>query len=174
LARFIESDDVAVRVAHAFFAIQVHVSTGVGRIDFGWCAVGESAQQAAMAALNTIDLSEAAQLAGQKAVSDYLTVKATPASVRTPAQADLMNTTLNPKLGFNLDAWDGYVAAHEALHLTSHQLQKRLVVLAGDSHNAWHSDLTLMGLAKPALAGTKVGEESQHHRSVPLASKTTW
>ena len=33
------------------------------------------------------------------------------------------------------------------------------MVLAGDTHNAWHSDLTLMGLANPALAGVKVGEE---------------
>ncbi len=112
-----------------------------------------------LAALNTSDLSEAAQLAGQKAVSDYLTAKATPASARTLAQAGLMNTTLNPKLGYNLDAWDGYVAARETLLMTAYQLQKRLVVLAGDTHNAWHSDLTLMGLANPALAGTKVGEE---------------
>jgi alkaline phosphatase D len=112
-----------------------------------------------LTALNTSDLSEAAQLAGQKAVSDYLTAKATPAGSRTTEQADLMNTTLNPKLGFNLDAWDGYVAARETLLMTAYQLQKRLVVLAGDTHNAWHSDLTLMGLANPALAGTKVGEE---------------
>jgi alkaline phosphatase D len=112
-----------------------------------------------LAALNTSDLSPAAQAAGQKAVTDYLTAKATPASARTPAQAALMDTTLNPKLGYNLDAWDGYVAARETLLMTAYQLQKRLVVLAGDTHNAWHSDLTLMGLANPALAGTKVGEE---------------
>ena len=40
LARFIESDDVAVRVAHAFFAIQVHVGSGVGRVHLGGGAVG--------------------------------------------------------------------------------------------------------------------------------------
>jgi alkaline phosphatase D len=112
-----------------------------------------------LTALNTSDLSPAAQAAGQKAVSDYLTAKATPAASRTPAQVGLMNTTLNPKLGYNLDAWDGYVAARETLLMTAYQLQKRLVVLAGDTHNAWHSDLTLLGLANPALAGTKVGEE---------------
>ena len=112
-----------------------------------------------LSALNTSDLSEAAQLAGQKTVNDYLIAKATPASARTPAQADLMNTTLNPKLGYNLDAWDGYVVARETLLMTAYQLQKRLVVLAGDTHNAWHSDLTLMGLVVPSLANTKVGEE---------------
>ena len=112
-----------------------------------------------LAALNSSDLSQSAQLAGQQAVTDYLTAKATPAGSRTPVQADLMNTTLNPKLGYNLDAWDGYVAARETLLMTAYQLQKRLVVLAGDTHNAWHSDLTLMGLADARLAGTKVGEE---------------
>ncbi|PUE47955.1 hypothetical protein B9Z47_08865 [Limnohabitans sp. 2KL-1] len=112
-----------------------------------------------LAALNTSDLSEAAQLAGQKAVTDYLTAKATPVAARTATQIALMDTTLNPKLGYNLDAWDGYVAARETLLMTAYQLQKRLVVLAGDTHNAWHSDLTLMGLADARLAGTKVGEE---------------
>lgn len=131
-----------------------------------WQVLGQQVLMARMefpvsvlAALNTSDLSEAAQLAGQKAVNDYLTAKATPASARTPVQADLMNTTLNPKLGYNLDAWDGYIVARETLLLTALQLQKRLVVLAGDTHNAWHSNLTLMGLTNPSLAGTKVGEE---------------
>jgi alkaline phosphatase D len=95
-----------------------------------------------LTALNTTVSSEAAQLAGQKAVADYLTAKATPVGSRSPEQAGLMNTTLNPKLGYNLDAWDGYVAARETLLMTAYQLQKRLVVLAGDTHNAWHSDLS--------------------------------
>jgi alkaline phosphatase D len=62
-------------------------------------------------------------------------------------------------LGYNLDAWDGYIVAREKLLLTALQLNKRLVVLAGDTHNAWHSDLTLKGLTNLAPAGTKVGEE---------------
>ena len=68
-------------------------------------------------------------------------------------------SALNPLLGYNLDAWDGYLAARETLLGTALQLGKKLVCLAGDTHNAWHSDLTLMGLANPALAGVKVGEE---------------
>ena len=92
-------------------------------------------------------------------MTDYLTAKGTPAASRTPEQAALMNTALNPKLGYNLDAWDGYIVARETLLGTAAQLNKRLVVLAGDTHNAWHSDVTLMGLANPALAGVKVGEE---------------
>jgi alkaline phosphatase D len=112
-----------------------------------------------LAALNPSDLSLQAQAAGQKAISDYLTAKATPAANRSATQQSLMDTSLNPKLGYNLDAWDGYIVARETLLLTALQLKKRLVVLAGDTHNAWHNHLTLMGLTNPALAGTKVGEE---------------
>ena len=38
-------------------------------------------------------------------------------------------------------------------------MKKKLVVLAGDTHNAWHSDLTLAGFLDPAQANVKVGEE---------------
>lgn len=110
-------------------------------------------------ALNSNDTSPAALLDGQKAVSDYLTAKATPAAMRTAEQAALTNTQINPKIGYNLDAWDGYLAAREVLLNIALQLKKRLVVLAGDTHNAWHSDLTLMGLNNPSQAGIKVGEE---------------
>jgi len=64
----------------------------------------------------------------------------------------LLNTTLNPLLGYNLDAWDGYPVEREVLLTSVKQLGKRLVVLAGDTHNAWSSQLTLMD-------GTVVGQE---------------
>ncbi|MBK6472057.1 MAG: alkaline phosphatase D family protein [Betaproteobacteria bacterium] len=112
-----------------------------------------------LSALNNTDTSPAAVAAGTAAVTAYLTAKATPAAQRTPAQAALMNPALNPLLGYNLDAWDGYLAARETLLGTALQLRKKLVTLAGDTHNAWHSSLTLKGLANPALAGVKVGQE---------------
>lgn len=112
-----------------------------------------------LSALNTTDTSPAAQAAGAAAVTAYLTAKATPPAQRTPAQAALMNPAQNPLLGYNLDAWDGYLAARETVLGTALQLRKKLVTLAGDTHNAWHSSLTLKGLANPALAGVKVGEE---------------
>jgi alkaline phosphatase D len=112
-----------------------------------------------LAALNSSDTSPAAQAAGAAAVNAYLTAKATPAAQRTAEQVALMNPQLNPKLGYNLDAWDGYVVARETVLGTALALGKRLVTLAGDTHNAWHSDLTLMGLSNPALANLKVGEE---------------
>ncbi len=112
-----------------------------------------------LAALNSTDTSPEAVAAGTAAITAYLTAKATPPALRTPAQAALMNPALNPLLGYNLDAWDGYLAARETVLATVRQLGHKLVVLAGDTHNAWHSALTLKGLADPALAGVKVGEE---------------
>jgi alkaline phosphatase D len=46
-----------------------------------------------------------------------------------------------PKVPYNLDAWDGYAAARETVLTMARTLNKNLVVLAGDTHNAWASDL---------------------------------
>jgi len=102
-------------------------------------------------ALNPSDTSAQAQVAGQKAIADYLAAKAKQAQSYplTAVESALLS---QPKLGYNLDAWDGYPAAREIVLATAAQLKKRLIVLAGDTHNAWHSDLTLM-------SGQKVGEE---------------
>lgn len=108
--------------------------------------------------LNPENTSPEAIAAGQQAVTAYVSAKLTPEEFRDPTQQALMNETLNPKLGYNLDAWDGYLAARESVLGTAYSLGKRLVTLAGDTHNAWHSDLTLK-LGVPGLAGpgTKVG-----------------
>jgi alkaline phosphatase D len=115
-------------------------------------------------ALNPANTSPEAQAAGAVAINDYLTAKGIakyiaanniPVAALPPAQQallGLLDTRFNPKVGYNLDAWDGYPAARETILATAAALQKRLVVLAGDTHNAWHNDLTL-------LNGTKVGEE---------------
>ncbi|RMX08409.1 alkaline phosphatase [Corticibacter populi] len=105
--------------------------------------------------LNADSLTPDAQQAALQAIEAYLTAKATAAQapqLLTEQQQALLDTSLNPLLGYNLDAWDGYPVARETLLQTARQLGKQLVVLAGDTHNAWHSDLTL-------LDGTKVGEE---------------
>ncbi len=131
-----------------------------------WQVLGQQVLMARMefpasilAAFNSTDSSPAAQAAGQQAITDYLAARATPAGLRSPAQIALLDPALNPELGYNLDAWDGYIAARETVLGMAAQLNKRLVVLSGDSHNAWHTDLTLMGLTNPAVAGVKVGEE---------------
>lgn len=90
------------------------------------------------------------------AITDYLTAKATRAAAGTgaltPAQAALLNPALNPTLPYNLDAWDGYPAQRDAILSTVKSLNKNLVVLSGDSHNGWFTQLT-------TLAGVKVGVE---------------
>ncbi|WAU77337.1 alkaline phosphatase D family protein [Acinetobacter sp. TR3] len=42
---------------------------------------------------------------------------------------------------YNLDAWDGYFVEREIVYGTLAQLKKKVVVLAGDTHNAWSSNL---------------------------------
>jgi len=44
-------------------------------------------------------------------------------------------------LPYSLDAWDGYFYEREILFGTVKALNKNLVVLAGDTHNAWANDL---------------------------------
>jgi alkaline phosphatase D len=46
-----------------------------------------------------------------------------------------------PSIPYNLDAWDGYAAARETVLATARTLDKNLVVLAGDTHNAWGNNL---------------------------------
>jgi alkaline phosphatase D len=59
---------------------------------------------------------------------------------------------VNPRLPYNLDSWDGYPSNREAVLQTVKAQGKKLVVLSGDSHNAWFSNLT-------TLAGEKIGVE---------------
>ncbi|WP_300650834.1 alkaline phosphatase D family protein, partial [Hydrogenophaga sp.] len=124
-----------------------------------WQVLGQQVLMARMAfpvsilqALDPSNTDPVAQANGLAAITDYLTAKNTPAGLRTLTQVALLDPAINPQLGYNLDAWDGYPVAREVLLGTAATLGKRLVTLAGDTHNAWHSDLTLMG-------GAKVGEE---------------
>jgi alkaline phosphatase D len=48
-------------------------------------------------------------------------------------------------LPFNLDRWDGFPAARERLLRSALDADANLVVLSGDSHNAWGFDLALGG-----------------------------
>ncbi|WP_367110453.1 alkaline phosphatase [uncultured Psychrobacter sp.] len=47
-----------------------------------------------------------------------------------------------PAIPYNTDAWDGYGAARELVLTAAKSLNKNLVVLAGDTHNAWANNLT--------------------------------
>lgn len=113
------------------------------------------------------------QAAVGKAISDFLTAKATrfgvtaaalaagatPAAAAaagagalTPAQTALLDPKTNPRIPYNLDAWDGYTTNREAIYTAAKSQGKRLVTLSGDSHNGWFTTLT-------NAAGEKVGVE---------------
>lgn len=49
---------------------------------------------------------------------------------------------LDSAIPYNLDAWDGYEYERDMLLSYAAQLDSRLVVLAGDTHNAWGTQLT--------------------------------
>jgi alkaline phosphatase D len=59
---------------------------------------------------------------------------------------------INTKAPYSLDAWDGYQYEREVVLATAAQLNKNLVVLAGDTHNAWGNNLKDAG-------GQQVGVE---------------
>ncbi|EIZ80060.1 alkaline phosphatase, putative [Novosphingobium sp. Rr 2-17] len=50
-------------------------------------------------------------------------------------------------LPFNMDAWDGYPAARNRLLRAAQEADCNLIVLSGDSHNAWGNDLSVDGAA---------------------------
>ncbi|MFC0589938.1 alkaline phosphatase D family protein [Novosphingobium aquiterrae] len=70
-----------------------------------------------------------------------------------------LNTTVTAAhegLPFNMDAWDGYPAARDRLYKASLEAGANLVVLSGDSHNAWAFDLDRKG----ARVGVEMGGHS--------------
>ena len=107
------------------------------------------AQQSALA-----NPTAASQAAVQAAIGDFLGAKISRAAglALTPTQTALLSTTTNPRLPYNLDAWDGYPLQRESILQSIKALDKRLVTLSGDSHNGWFADLT-------TLAGETVGVE---------------
>lgn len=59
----------------------------------------------------------------------------------TPAQIAQFRALSAMGLPLNLDAWDGYPAAREALFASIKEHGTNAVMLAGDTHNAWAFDL---------------------------------
>ena len=69
---------------------------------------------------------------------------------RTPEEQALLDTAIP----YNLDAWDGYSAERDEILAFAQQLDSKLVVLAGDTHNAWTSQLKT---ADGKIAGVEFG-----------------
>ncbi|WP_233900971.1 alkaline phosphatase D family protein [Tenacibaculum piscium] len=85
----------------------------------------------------------------QKAITELVIIK-TRFLKKDPSLTPQEIARIKTVLPYNLDAWDGYFMEREAL-LASFK-NKKVVVLAGDTHNAWQSDLTNAN-------GDKVGVE---------------
>ena len=64
-----------------------------------------------------------------------------PATLTPQEQAMVQQLLQAPSIPYNLDAWDGYAVAREQVYTIAKNLQKNLVVLAGDTHNAWANNL---------------------------------
>lgn len=56
----------------------------------------------------------------------------------TPEVIDLLQL---PSIPYNLDAWDGYAYEREVILGTAKSKNHNLVVIAGDTHNAWANEL---------------------------------
>ncbi|MDB5742952.1 MAG: putative alkaline phosphatase [Polaromonas sp.] len=82
-------------------------------------------------------------------LGEFLLAQSTPEALRSNRQRELLNQRRVP---YNLDAWDGYPAARESVLSLARSQSKNLVSLAGDTHNAWASNLI-------DAAGQRVGVE---------------
>jgi alkaline phosphatase D len=109
-----------------------------------WQVLG---QQVLMARME-IPLSVASAITPES-LSRYMLALSTPEALRTDEQRALVNQRRVP---YNLDAWDGYPAAREAVLAAARDRGKNLISLAGDTHNAWGANLT-------DASGRRVGVE---------------
>ncbi|MCD8524003.1 MAG: alkaline phosphatase D family protein [Saccharospirillaceae bacterium] len=84
---------------------------------------------------------EATISAGGDASAAQAQVAALLVELATLKATDPTNPRLAATAPYNLDAWDGYFPAREEILRRAQYFNKNLVVLAGDTHNAWASDL---------------------------------
>ncbi len=80
----------------------------------------------------------------------------TPFASLSPAEQALFAEA--GKIPYNLDSWDGYGVERETILQTAQALGKRLISLAGDTHNAWAGVLDTMS-AGSQPAGSVAGVE---------------
>jgi alkaline phosphatase D len=101
-------------------------------------------------------------LAQQVPVGSLLMPPEAPAWLGPDSSRGIRNFVLNgvdaARVGmpFGLDTWDGFPAARRRLLQAALEAEANLVVLSGDSHNAWAFDLDLDGHA----AGVELGGHS--------------
>ena len=71
-----------------------------------------------------------------------------------------MITASQAGIPFNMDSWDGYPAARKRLLETAKNADANLVVLSGDSHNAWACELDGAGVEFAGHSVTSPGAEA--------------
>jgi alkaline phosphatase D len=80
-----------------------------------------------------IEVSDPTITADEQAYYDANADKLTP---------DVLNLLSFPELPYNLDAWDGYATERDKVLAIFNDASKNLVVVAGDTHNAWANELS--------------------------------
>jgi alkaline phosphatase D len=95
------------------------------------------------------------------------------ASPEVAAFLGAASTAARLGIPMNLDAWDGYPAARARLLGQAQRVNTDLVVLAGDSHNAWANDLVQdnrpAGVEFAAQSVTSPGFETYLRTAPPAA-----
>jgi alkaline phosphatase D len=101
----------------------------------------------------------------EASMNEFLQAQDTPEAARTDSQRALL---AQPRIGYYLGNWDAFAAAREKVLAAARALDKNLVVLSGDSHNAWASDLkdasgNSVGVEFGVPSVTSTGLEIDHH-----------
>ena len=109
-----------------------------------WQVLGQQVLMMRMA----VPLSVAAGITVET-LTAYVVAQSTPEAARSDSQRALL---AQDKAPYNMDAWDGYPAARDAVLGLARDQRKNLISLAGDTHNAWAGNLT-------DISGQRVGVE---------------
>lgn len=73
--------------------------------------------------------------------TDYLNAGMTQEQLAIVADPKSQAIIQAPSIPYNLDAWDGYEAPRQTVYGMVKALDKNLIVISGDTHNAWASNL---------------------------------
>lgn len=98
------------------------------------------------------------QAAVNQIITDLYTLKLRD-NQSDPTLTDAEKARINTVLPYNLDSWDGYAYEREMLLIEAVKAKKNLVVLAGDTHNAWASELRLLELGGSTVSNIHAGVE---------------
>ncbi|WP_209348965.1 alkaline phosphatase D family protein [Pontixanthobacter sp. CEM42] len=118
--------------------------TLMGEVQEGWLADGMMASRKAGKAWQVLlQQTVMTSLKSSPNIAEGMT-DALPEYIRNRIMGGVLTSMAG--LPFNMDAWDGYPAARERLLKSAQEADANLIVLAGDSHNGWASELGNMGV----------------------------